>query len=187
MRKSLHWMLMRRRSERIAVVALLAVLASCAGNRPGIALLFAADEARLDRDQQQRLIDAMSTLFPLSADGAHFRYPNCGDLEPEATPVDLNGDGVFEVFIQWGNTCTSGLTGRSLTLFVSDTNGTYQPQLGFPALGWRVLPIDGQAWPDLQFGGPGFRHAVWTWRDGAYVFKCSVTEEADNGLAAPSL
>ncbi len=114
--------------------------------------------------------------FPLSADGAGFVDPNCGNVDPEATPVDLNGDGVFEVFVQWGNSCTSGAAGRSLNLFVSDASGTYRPQLGFPALGWNVLQTEQREWPDLSFGGPGFCHAVWTWQQDQYAFKCNLPE-----------
>lgn len=157
---------------------LLLVLASCAGNPPGDTLLFAPDETRLNRNQQQRVVDAFASMFPLSADGTRFTDSNCGDVDPEATPVDLNDDGVFEVFIQWGNTCTSGFTGRSLSLFVRDESGNYRPQLGFPALGWWVSPIGEPKWPDLRFGGPGFCRPVWTWRDNLYQFKCSIPEEA---------
>lgn len=166
-------------------LALLSLLASCSGDPQSRSPLFAPGEARLDRDQQQRIVREFANSFPLSADGGNFTDSNCGEIDPEAAPVDLNGDGVFEVFIQWGNTCTSGATGRSLSLYVSDASGSYKPQLGFPALGWSVLQTEQQQWPDLSFGGPGFCHPLWTWRDGQYEYKCNLPEEpggcADRG------
>lgn len=162
--------------------ALLAVLASCSGHQPSTSLLFAADETRLDRDQQQTIVNAIAENLPLADDGGSFVDANCGNLEPEATPVDLNGDGVFEVFVQWGNTCTSGAAGRSLNLYVRDADGGYRPQFGFPALGWSVRRSRYKEWPDLSFGGPGFCHPVWTWQHGEYTFMCN-RPEAPGGCA----
>jgi hypothetical protein len=156
---------------------LLTLMASCADVRPSTSLLFAPDEARLDRDHQQQIVNDFAEIFLLSPDGRSFADPNCGNVDPETTLVDLNGDGVFEVFIQWGNSCTSGGAGRSLSLFVSDTSGTYRPQLGFPALGWSVLRSEHREWPDLRFGGPGFCHPVWRWQQGEYAFQCNLPEE----------
>lgn len=163
--------------------ALVTLLASCSSDRPGTSLLFATDEVRLNRDQKQHIASNFAKSFPLSTDGESFTDPNCGNVDPETTPVDLNGDGVFEVFIQWGNSCTSGAAGRSLSLFVSDTSGAYRPQLGFPALGWSVLRTEQREWPDLRFGGPGFCHPVWTWQQGQYAFRCNLPEVPD-GCAA---
>ncbi|MGB5347330.1 MAG: hypothetical protein WBN23_14280 [Woeseia sp.] len=157
--------------------ALLSLLASCSGDRQSTSLLFAPDEARLDRAQQQRIVSEFAKGFPLSADGRSFTDSNCGDVDPEATPIDLNGDGVFEVFIQWGNSCTSGGAGRSLSLFVGDASGNYRQELGFPALGWSVLRTEQRKWPDLSFGGPGFCHPVWTRQQGQYEYKCNLPEE----------
>jgi eukaryotic-like serine/threonine-protein kinase len=139
--------------------------------------LFAADESRLSEDEQGQLLGALTKIFPRSADGTRFEDPDCGDIGLEATPVDLNADGTFEVFVQWGNSCTSGTTGRSLLLFIRDAGGTYQPQLGFPAFGWTKRDSAGQEWPDLVLGGPGFCHAVWTFKDGEYTFRCNLPEE----------
>ena len=90
--------------------------------------------------------------------------------------VDLNADGVQEVFVQWGNACTSGLTGRSLSLFIKDSSGSYQPQFGFPAFGWTRLDSESHGWPDLSFGGPGFCRPRWTWQRDAYEFKCNLPQ-----------
>lgn len=157
-------------------VAVLAFLPSCSANEPGPSLLFGPGEARLGPDAQRQIAAAFGETFPLSADGATFSDPNCGDVMPIADVVDLNGDDDYEVFVAWGNACTSGGAGRSLTLFSRHADGKYRTQLGFPALGWTALASDSQGWPDLSFGGPGFCHAVWSWREDGYAFKCNLAE-----------
>jgi eukaryotic-like serine/threonine-protein kinase len=158
-------------------------IAALEGDSPAAAALFKQGDSTLSMWDRQRVADAFAEIFALSADGQHFEDPNCGDVMPEITPVDLNRDGLFEVFAEWGNTCTSGAAGRSLTLFVRDADGTYQPQLGFPAGGWRELQIAGSEWSDLIFGGPGFCHSVWTWNQNRYEFKCNVPEQ-EGGCAS---
>jgi len=145
---------------------------------PAVPAVFAADESRLNADEQQQLLDTLGELFGLSADGTHFEDPDCGDIGLEATPVDLNADSSYEVFVQWGNSCTSGAAGRSLMLFIKDASGAFRPQLGFPALGWRERRNAGQDWPDLVLGGPGFCHPVWTFKNEQYAFRCNLPEEA---------
>ena len=51
--------------------------------------------------------------FTLSADAARLEDPNCGDIMPSSEVVDLNSDGRSEVFVQWGNACTSGAARRA--------------------------------------------------------------------------
>lgn len=81
---------------------------------------------------------------------------------------DLNGDGVQELFIVWGNTCTSGLAGASVSLFVKDASGRYIDTLGFPAIAYEKLATGHKGFPDLKFGGPGFCHGVWRWDGTSY-------------------
>jgi len=150
---------------------------------PAAATLFKEDESALSLSKRQRVADAFAALFPLSADGQRFEDANCGDVKPETTPVDLNGDGTFEVFVLWGNTCTSGGAGRSLSLLIRDADGSYRTQLGFPAAGWREIENDEQEWPDLIIDGPGFCHPIWAWREDRYEFRCNVPE-GQSGCAA---
>ena len=154
-------------------------IANLEGPSPANAALFKEDETALSMWERQRVAEAFAATFPLSVDGQRFEDANCGDVNPEITPVDLNRDGLFEVFVQWGNACTSGRNGRSLTLFIRDAVGGYQPQLGFPAAGWSERQYDGQEWSDLILGGPGFCHPLWTWNQDRYQFNCNVPEEQD--------
>ena len=70
--------------------------------------------------------------------GTRLVDPYCGDVAPRVEIIDLNVDGVAEVFVHWGNTCTSGTTGSSIVLFVKDGQGRYVSHLGFPAAEYRV-------------------------------------------------
>lgn len=71
-----------------------------------------------------------------------------------------------------------GAAGRSLTLFVPNPESGYERQFGFPAGGWTALESKTDGWPDVSFGGPGFCHPVWAWRNGAYEFICNLPEQA---------
>jgi len=151
-------------------------LAGCAEDHSGVDLLFADDTTHLDAADQRAIATLIETMFPLSTDGQRFEHPNCGDVMPVADVVDLNGDDNYEVFVTWGNACTSGMTGRSLSLFIAEAAGDYRQSLGFPALTWTALESRQENWPDLTFDGPGFCHAVWTWRENDYEFKCNLPE-----------
>ena len=148
----------------------------CSAEKPGYGVLFGSSEVNLSPSDQSAIFDNFITMFPLSEDGSYFVEANCGDMMPEVQVVDLNEDGTHEAFVQWGNSCTSGMTGRSLTLFTRDGPGSFQQHFGFPALGWSALDSSEQGWPDISFGGPGFCRAVWKWSDEGYQFKCNLPE-----------
>ena len=81
---------------------------------------------------------------------------------------DLNGDGTAEVFLLGGNSCLSGSAGATLSLFIKDAAGKYQPHLGFPAGSYDILETSNQGYPDLMLGGPGFYFPVWRWNGSTY-------------------
>jgi hypothetical protein len=94
----------------------------------------------------------------------------CG--QPVASSVrfqDLNGDGIPEVVIESGNTCTSGLAGTSVWAFVRDPEGRYRPSLGFPGMIAEIRPARDGEFSELLIGGPGFCFGVWRWDGRAYV------------------
>lgn len=151
--------------------------AGCSGeaDRPWTAL-FGPDEKTLSEADQQAVFLQMSAAFPLSDDGESLVDTNCGDIDPMTDVVDLNGDGNQEVFVEFGNACLSGFTGRSISLFIKDDSGKYQYELGFPAMGYQILERGVDGYPDLMFGGPGFCFPVWAWDGSNYEFKCSLPQ-----------
>lgn len=169
----------RRRLVRLLPLLIPALwLHACADPEPDYRLLFGNDETRLAPEDMATIYALVAAMFPPSADGRLFEDPNCGDIDPQVEILDLNGDGVNEVFVHWGNACTSGMTGRSLSLFVKEPGSGYMHLLGFPAFDWTALQRDDPGWPDLRFGGPGFCFAVWTWTGGSYQFKCNLPQQA---------
>lgn len=93
---------------------------------------------------------------------------HCEDPAPyEVEVTDLNSDGVPEVFVSGGDSCTSGATGGSIWLFVKSSSG-YQMHLGFPAGVWKALPEKSKGFPDLRFVDAGHREGVWRWNGREY-------------------
>lgn len=55
------------------------------------------------------------------------------------------------------------MTGASISLFIRDGKGIYQPNLGFPGLSPDLLRTGSSGFPDLVIGVPGFKQPVWRW------------------------
>ncbi|CAI06349.1 hypothetical protein ebA435 [Aromatoleum aromaticum EbN1] len=82
-------------------------------------------------------------------------------MHPEVALEDLNGDRVPEVFILAGNTCTSGMTGKSVWLFARRRDGRWAQLLDAGAAGYRILPTATFGWRDIALGGRGFCEGLW--------------------------
>jgi hypothetical protein len=139
------------RAALIVQVAGLAPLKACAQPLADhYQILFGDSASRLSADEMAAPFAAFSDGLTVSADGRRLEDPNCGDIMPSVEVVDLR-----------------------------DPAAGYQRQFGFPAINWEPLVIGEDGWPDLMFGGPGFCHPVWTFRAGAYPFKCSRPDSLD--------
>jgi len=154
-----------------------ACLVACGSDKAGPSVLFAGSDTRLAPEEMSAIEAAFAERFSLSGDGLHFVDENCGEIPTRTEVVDLNGDGIQEVFVYWGNACTSGSTGSSLSMFAKDSSGHYRDQFGFAAFDYTALPTGDSGYPDLQFGGPGFCFAVWSWTGSHYEFKCNSPQE----------
>ena len=152
-------------------------VAACNSEPAQASVLFASGESRLAPAELKAIEAAFTEHFSLSDDGLHLVDENCGEIPARTEIVDLNGDGEYEVFVFWGNTCTSGHAESSLSLFTRDSSGRYRQQLGFPAASYTALLTGKDSYPDLQFGGPGFCFAVWSWNGNNYEFKCNSPQE----------
>lgn len=141
-----------------------AILAQAEGHR----ILF-ADSTTISEDDQRMIFEQLE--FSVSADGSALEVVDCGTIYVnEVQDVDLNEDGVVEVFVTAGNSCTSGMAGFTIHLFVKDAEGRYAPHLGFPGMLSRVLEASNLGFPDLAIGGPGFCEAVLRWDGATYRF-----------------
>ncbi len=142
----------------------------------GYEILFRGVTSQLTSEEQKQIFQQLE--FCLSDNGKFYTdYCDDRDVSPAVEVVDLNGDGVDEVFVYWGNFGTSGNAERSISLFIKDSFGRYVMNLGFPAISYRILAAKNQGFPDLEFGGPGFCRGVWQWNGHKYEYECSREEE----------
>lgn len=89
-------------------------------------------------------------------------------VKPQVDVVDLNGDGQLEVFVQVNSSCY-GMAGGQLSLLIKDKQGRWQPNLGVPAGGYKLLSTKNKGYPDIEIGGPGMCFPVWRWNGRAYA------------------
>ena len=115
---------------------------------------------------------AQKLAFVLSADKAQ---PFAQDKDSKeypfmatVLPTDLNKDGKEEIFISFGNSYTSGNAESSIVLFIKNTAGVYEMNLGFPGMTPDILTTINKGYPDLVVGGPGFEFPVFRWNGKMY-------------------
>lgn len=131
----------------------------------GHRLLF-PDSTTISEGDRRTIFDLLG--YTVSADGTALEAMDCGTIYSQVEEVDLNGDGIVEVFVLAGNSCTSGMAGSTIVLFIKDAEGRYGSHLGFPAGGWTKLETANAGFPDLAIGGPGFCEGVWRWDGTTY-------------------
>lgn len=83
-------------------------------------------------------------------------------------PTDMNKDGKEEIFIVYGNSYTSGNAGSSVVLFIKNSLGVYEMNLGFPGMTPDILTTVNKGYPDILVGGPGFEYPVLRWNGRVY-------------------
>jgi len=138
----------------------------------GANVLFSTAKTTLSIGEKNSIY--MQLGFTLAVDRKRFvlgeeakDYP----FEAYVFPTDLNGDGLEELFILYGNAYTAGMTGTNIIAFVKEGEGmVYRPQLGFPGTLPDALETVSEGWPDLVIGGPGFEFPVWRWDGKEYSY-----------------
>jgi hypothetical protein len=155
----------------MCAVVILSVLGlralASAGDAQVADLLFGKVKEQLSSSDQAAIVRQLG--FAVGEDGTTLLDPVCGlPVSFETTVEDLNRDGIPEIFVVGGNSCLSGATGSSVSLFIRDESGHYQAHLGFPAAVYEVLDSMNDGFPDLKFGGRGFCRGVWRWNGKDY-------------------
>ncbi|CCH02004.1 hypothetical protein FAES_4003 [Fibrella aestuarina BUZ 2] len=102
-------------------------------------------------------------------------------------PTDMNGDGVDELFVAFGNTFTSGNTGSEIVLFIKNSAGHYEKNLNFSGLVPEALSTGNGGYADLLIGGPDFEHPIWRWDGAKYTFFRKVNESVMATLKRTSI
>ncbi|HEY5408163.1 MAG TPA: hypothetical protein VIJ92_13795 [Ginsengibacter sp.] len=136
----------------------------------GATLLFKDVKSKLSPDEKNAVFEAFGP--DVSKDGKQFVDSDIPEEPFDATVecIDLNKDGKQEVFIVFGNSATSGVTGSSILLLIRDINGTFKPNLGFPAAGYSVTSKMNKGFPDIIIYGIGSEVPTWRWNGKEYVY-----------------
>ncbi len=99
--------------------------------------------------------------------GTYFDESCAEDIAYSNEVLDLNDDGVPEVFTTIEGTCFGGATGSFIELYIKDKANQWQPQFGFPGI-YNVLKERNLGYPDIEIGGPGFCFPIWRWNGVKY-------------------
>lgn len=159
---------------RIPLVALLAlgIAAPAAHAAPPLhKVLFAKVSGVAEADQ--RAIAKQYSDWGVAADGKGIADANCGVIPVEVRTLELATGAPPGVLVVWGNACTSGHAGSSVSLFVKGAKG-YAMQMGFPGFDVVPLPSKTRGWVDLRVEGPNECQPVWAWTGRAYDLKCNL-------------
>ena len=167
---------MRRTPLLLLVFSTLVIAPACSAQKPspGAALLFAEDDGGLSVADQNLIYESLG----LAIDSAGTGFTMCDQpAGAEASFSDWNKDGIKEVLVIFGNSCTSGMAGSSVALFIKDSAAAgYSTNLGFPGASADPQPTSNLGYPDLLIGLPGFCFPVWRWNGTAYDILQSVPQ-----------
>jgi len=143
-------------------------------------LLFKNVQSKLTITEKNQLATALGFVLSNNKEQPFAQDADSKDYPFTATvyPVDMNNDGKEEIFVQFGNTYTSGNTGSSIALFIKNSSGAYQLHLGFPGMIPDALSTLNQGYPDLLIGGPGFEFPVLRWNGKTYANHHVVKDDA---------
>lgn len=136
----------------------------------GAKLLFANAKCKLSDYEKNNIYEQLE--FQLTSDEKHFTIFNDDKytFPFKVLPTDLNQDGQEEIFVGFGNSFTSGMTGQDIVLFIKDENCLYKKNLGFPGLLPDALLTKNMGYNDLFIGGPGYNFPIWRWNGKEYIF-----------------
>lgn len=130
-------------------------------------LLFGDHPRLLSPREESDIVEALG--FTMSEDRTQLVDSTCGlPITWSVRYLDLGADARPEVVVDYGNACTSGMAGTSVTIFTRSDDGGLDVALSLPGLIAEVRPRRDGLFSDLLIGGPGFCFGVWRWADGTY-------------------
>lgn len=152
----------------------------------GVDLLFKGTKSKLTDAQKQSIFK--QTRFEVFDEES---FTNEATFETSFSAgvcmVDLNFDGIEEVFIAYGNHQTSGMVSHSLMIFRKATaQADYKLDVDEPGIGAEVLYINGKSFPNLMLYGTSDHYKVITWDGSKYKSTDWLTKKI-TGLKAADL
>ena len=143
---------------------------------PGASFLFKDVTSLLSVQQKNAIFNQTAFLLTKSADAFYLEGGEDFPFPAFVFPIDLNKDGIEEVFILWGNTFTSGNAGNNVSLYLSNNQGKYTDQLGIQGQMPLVVEDPSKPYPDLIIPEPGSSFPLWGWRNSEYVNIAQIAE-----------
>ena len=127
---------------------------------PEASLLFQNVKSKLTNEEKNFIAKKLGFISSGNKDQPFALDKDSKDYPFGATlmPTDMNKDGKEEIFISYGNSFTSGSTGSSVALFIKNSSGAYEMNLGFPGITPDILTTTSKGYPDILVGGPGFEY-----------------------------
>ena len=169
-----------------AVAFLLAGLPSIAQSRPtsaahtstgvlteGARLLFQQAGSRLTPAEKNALFTKLG--LQVAADKKGFRMDGF-DVGAKAYPVDLNKDGVEEVFVIMDG-LLFGNTGQGVALFMKNSAGVYEQQEEVAGGIAVILGTRSNGFPELVIAGPGFEFPLYRWSGKSYTYVRNISDD----------
>lgn len=137
---------------------------------PEASLLFQNAKSKLSNEEKNSIAKKLGFILSGNKDLPFALDKDSKDYSFGATvmPTDMNKDGKEEIFIIYGNSFTSGNTGSSVVLFIKNTSGLYEMNLGFPGMTPDILTTTSKGYPDILVGGPGLEYPVLRWNGKVY-------------------
>lgn len=137
---------------------------------PEASLLFKNVKSKLNNEEKNFIAKKLGFIlsgnkelpFALDKDSKDFAFA------ATVMPTDMNKDGKEEIFITYGNSYTSGNAGSSVVLFIKNSLGVYEMNLGFPGMAPDILTTMSKGYPDILVGGPGLEYPVLRWNGKLY-------------------
>jgi hypothetical protein len=93
------------------------------------------------------------------------------EVEPDIKSIDLNGDGIDEVFVMLNN--YSGAYGNAegnLILLIKDKDKKFNKNIDYPVSAYSILKNKFKGYPDIDLTIPGYCSSVWRWDGEKYNF-----------------
>lgn len=148
----------------------------------GVELLFKGVKTKLKKSEKAEIYNNLELI--LSKSKKQFVSVYCpedtinglGAFDAKVTVTDMNKDGNEEIFVVYGNVCTSGVAGCSVALFIK-TDNKYELNLNFPGFVEGALNTGFQGYKDLVIATPGMKIPIWRWNGKQYDFHHSITPE----------
>ena len=143
------------------------------GLSEGAQTLFAQTFSRLTVAQKNAVFQKLG--LKLAPDKKGFLMDGY-DVGAKAYPVDLNKDGLEEVFVVMDGVLF-GNTGQGVALFIKNSDQVYEQQTEVAGGIAVILDTKKKGYPELVIAGPGFEFPLYRWNGKSYAYVGIISDD----------